>query len=40
MGTGLTLEDLRQTRQASHPARLQVCTRLDRSVRRLVALAR
>jgi hypothetical protein len=34
--TGPTLEDLRQTGQARHPANLQVCTRLERSVQRPV----
>jgi hypoxanthine-guanine phosphoribosyltransferase len=32
MDTGLTLGDRRQTRQASHPESLQVCTRLHRPV--------
>jgi hypoxanthine-guanine phosphoribosyltransferase len=36
METGLTREDLRQTIQARNPASLQVYTRLDRAVRRMV----
>ena len=36
--TGLTLEHLRQTIEARHPASLRLCTRLDRSVRRIVDL--
>jgi hypothetical protein len=36
METGLTLKDLRLTCQTSHPARLQVCTRPERSGRRVV----
>jgi hypoxanthine phosphoribosyltransferase len=38
MDTGLTREDLRQTIQARHSASLQVCTRRDRSVRRMIDL--
>jgi hypoxanthine phosphoribosyltransferase len=36
--TGLTLGYLLRTLQARHPASLQVCTLLDRSVRRIVDL--